>query len=597
MIRGDIISNMSKGLPIKGFIKQFRYIFSKKQKRYMVFIVFVLFVGALIETGATALMLLFMNALMKPDTIANSRWRILLYDFFNCGSTNDLLVLLAAAMAVLYVFKGLYGVFLNRIVAGFTAKNRSSISAKLFDCYIKKSYDFHTHKNSSEVIRTVVTDTNQLFQMVSDAANAIAEVLVVICLLIFLFLTNIKLTLIALTLIIGTLLIVNFIVVKRVRAAGERTRDANIAMMRTVYQSMGGLKCIKVGGREQYFINEYAQNASANATEVYKFTTLSAVPRIVVEMVSMGGIFSLVAILASSGTNVNDLLPLFATFALAAVRIMPAANRINNYYNGIVYKYPAMQKIYDALFESGVNMNDGADVIRPVSHVMHNEPLSHGIEVNEITFAFSDSDEPLFSNASLFIPARKSTAFVGTTGSGKTTMADIILGLREPEAGCVIADGHDIHIESEWWSQRVGYIPQEIYLTDDSIRMNVAFGFDPGGIDDEWVWRCLDDAALKDFVQSLPKGLDTVVGEKGVRLSGGQRQRVGIARALYTAPQVLVLDEATSSLDNDTERAIVESINRLSSEKTMLIIAHRLSTIKDCDLIYRIENGTITRER
>ena len=223
--------------------------------------------------------------------------------------------------------------------------------------------------------------------------------------------------------------------------------------------------------------------------------------------------------------------------------------------------------------------------------------LNEGIELSHIAFRYEDAQETLYDDLSLTIPARKSVAFVGTTGSGKTTLADIILGLHRPTAGKVLADGTDIAEQPEWWSSLLGYIPQFVYLCDDTIRANVAFGEERENIDDEWVWNCLEKAQLKEFVEGLPEGLDTVTGENGVRLSGGQRQRIGIARALYNRPQFLVMDEATSSLDGETEAAIVQAINRLSGDITILIIAHRLSTIENCDIVYRIEKGKATRER
>lgn len=225
------------------------------------------------------------------------------------------------------------------------------------------------------------------------------------------------------------------------------------------------------------------------------------------------------------------------------------------------------------------------------------EELVDSIEVKNISFGYKDAESRLYSDLSLTIPAKKSVAFVGTTGSGKTTLADIILGLHRPEKGVVLADGIDVSKCPEWWSEMIGYIPQFIYLCDDTIRANVAFGVNEAEINDDLVWKVLERAQMKEFVRSLPEGLNTVIGENGVRLSGGQRQRIGIARALYFKPQFLVMDEATSSLDEETEKAIVDSINELSGTLTLLIIAHRLSTIKECDLIYRIENGCASLEK
>ena len=217
--------------------------------------------------------------------------------------------------------------------------------------------------------------------------------------------------------------------------------------------------------------------------------------------------------------------------------------------------------------------------------------LTEGIKVDDISFHFEDTQNDLFKHMSLEIPANKSVAFIGTTGSGKTTLADIILGLHKPYAGTITADGHDIFCEHEWWASQIGYIPQTIYLCEDSIRANVAFGIPEQNIDDNKVRECLKKAQILDFIDKLPEKEYTVTGENGIKLSGGQRQRIGIARALYNNPPFLVFDEATSALDVDTEKAIMDTVNSLAGEKTMLIIAHRLTTIQKCDIVYKIENG------
>ena len=259
----------------------------------------------------------------------------------------------------------------------------------------------------------------------------------------------------------------------------------------------------------------------------------------------------------------------------------------------INYKRYSLSAVYHIIADNDVDVDSkalrsAAEGVRPLAST---EPLTEGVKIEHLRFRFEDAQEDLYTDLSLTIPAGKSVAFIGVTGSGKTTLADVLLGLHAPLSGRVLADGHNIHEEPVWWADRVGYIPQMIYLCNDSIRKNVAFGFSEKDIDDARVWLCLEEAQLKEFVEGLPDGLDSLTGENGVRLSGGQRQRIGIARALYTDPQFLVMDEATSALDNETERAIIESVNRLAGKKTLLIIAHRLTTIEDCDLVFRIENG------
>ncbi|MEG2119019.1 MAG: ABC transporter ATP-binding protein, partial [Pseudoflavonifractor sp.] len=437
----------------------------------------------------------------------------------------------------------------------------------------------------------------QLFGLASHVMTIFSEGLTGGAILVMLFFVDPALTIFACVLILTTMLLVNRLVSPAISKAGAQAWSRNTAMMKWVNQAMGGLKGVLASRRQQSFINHYAENAKGFAELDSKNVMLGAFPKVTVETVSMAGIFLFMALMVTQQRDLERMLPLFATFALAAVRIIPVANRINEAMNGIRYNKVALDALYTTLSESNIDTNAPLDLIRRERSLTKAEPLTCGIRVENLSFRFSDATEDLYSGVTIEIPARKSVAFVGTTGSGKTTMADIILGLHAPSAGTVTADGHDIHREPDWWADRIGYIPQFIYLCDDTIRANVAFGFAEADISDERVWRCLADAQMKTFVEGLPNGLDTITGENGVRLSGGQRQRIGIARALYTDPPFLVMDEATSALDNDTEQAIIESINALAGEKTLLIIAHRLTTIQNCDIIYRIESGAVTVER
>jgi len=303
------------------------------------------------------------------------------------------------------------------------------------------------------------------------------------------------------------------------------------------------------------------------------------------------------ALLAVKGGNLGQMLPTLATFALAAIRLMPVASRVTSALAEIGYMRPSLEAVYRLLCEVRENALGDAHP-NPIQLSASNfDLLRQGVSVKNISFAFPGADKLLFENLSLDIPANTSVALIGVTGAGKTTLSDIILGLHTPSAGHALADGRDIFAHKDWWAAKVAYVPQLIYLFDDTIRINVAFGCPAKEIDDDRVWKCLKEAQMQEFVEALPHKLDTVTGENGIRLSGGQRQRLGIARALYANPSFLVMDEATSSLDNDTEQAIMETITLLKGKMTLLIIAHRLTTIQDCDLVYRIEHGRAVLEK
>ncbi len=298
------------------------------------------------------------------------------------------------------------------------------------------------------------------------------------------------------------------------------------------------------------------------------------------------------------GTQMKELLPQLSALAAAAMRLLPSVNRINNYQTSISYFEPFFMGVSDNLQEE---IHDGSVTYDAEAYKQRQNveklPLEKLIRLEDITYKYPNTETYIFDHADMEIPIGSSVGIVGVTGAGKTTIVDILLGLLQMESGRILADGTDVNGHYAAWLKNIGYIPQTIFMIDDSIRKNVAFGVPEEEIDDEKVWRALKEAALDDFVKSLPDGVETGIGERGIRISGGQRQRISIARALYEDPEVLVLDEATSALDNETEAAIMDSINRLHGRKTLVIIAHRLQTIEKCDMVYRVAMGKISRER
>ena len=277
------------------------------------------------------------------------------------------------------------------------------------------------------------------------------------------------------------------------------------------------------------------------------------------------------------------------------MRLMPRANSINGDINTITYNLPSLEALYADLTDSEREQRERQAEIERKKRERRAvaDECAQDILVRHVSYTYPNRDEPVLRDVSLQIRHGTSVGIIGATGAGKTTLVDLILGLLRPDSGAVCYGALDIYEDYTQWQKHIGYIPQNIYLVDDTIRSNVALGLDPSEIDDRQVWRALEDAQLADFVRSLADGLDTVVGERGIRISGGQRQRIGIARALYRDPEILFFDEATSSLDNETEAAVMQAINRIGSSKTMIIVAHRLTTIAGCDRIFKVENGQV----
>ena len=389
---------------------------------------------------------------------------------------------------------------------------------------------------------------------------------------------------------------VYFLIVRRkVRTFGQEDREIAAQMMKAIFQSMGGIKEVKIMGREKFFVDVYTAAGQEMVHRKRRYAILSAIPSRLIETLCMGGILAVIAIKIVSGEPLAELVPGLSAFAVAAIRLLPRANAINSHINGITYALPSLESLYEELIDSEKQEEERQEEI--ARKKAEKKTVSVGREndifVRNVTFTYPEKEVPVLKNVNLNIPYGTSIGIVGVTGAGKTTLVDVILGVLKPQEGTICYGTLDIHEDYAEWQRHIGYIPQNIYLTDESIRKNVALGIPEDEIDDDAVWKALENAQIADFVRTLEEGLDTVVGERGVRISGGQRQRIGIARALYHDPEILFFDEATSSLDNETEAAVMESIKSLSGNKTMIIVAHRLTTIEHCDKVFRVEHNGI----
>ena len=369
-------------------------------------------------------------------------------------------------------------------------------------------------------------------------------------------------------------------------------------MYKWINESVTGIKEIKIANKENYFINGYADCGAGYVNAVQKYNLYNSTPRLLIESIAIAGMIGYMLVVMIGGTSLSELLPNLTVLLAAATRLLPSANRINNYQTSIAYFEPFLMNVSDNLQRE---IHDGAISYNSEDYRKKTDvdklPVTKTIDMVDISYRYPNTESLILDKANMQIPVGKSVGIVGTSGAGKTTIVDVLLGLLKPENGHIYADGVDVMENYRGWLKNIGYIPQTIFMVDSTIRKNVAFGYADEDIDDNKVWQALKEASLDEFVKGLPDGLDTQIGERGIRLSGGQRQRIGIARALFEDPEVLVLDEATSALDNETEAAIMDSINKLHGRKTLIIIAHRLQTIEKCDMVYRINDGKAMVDR
>lgn len=571
-----------------GLLTKLGYIFSKKDKRKIGLLLFAIVIGSFMELIGVTVFMPYITIISDPASIEKTWYLKFIYDFFHFRSATDFLAVISVGIILVFIIKNFYLVILRDRIFKFTYNTQMRLSNKLLVTYMKEPYMFHLNKNIAEMQRSLQDDTSYFLQVILYGLELITELTVCAVLGIYLLTVSKSIIIIVLALLficVGGFL---FITRKYTRKIGQQNQIYRGRIFQWMNQALGGIKEIKILGREQYFSEEYQKYYAKYARGLRISRTISILPKHVVEAVCMSGL--LLAIIVKMYFGYADFtvyIPQLGVFAVAAFRLMPSVGKINEYTTNMLYALPSVDLVYHDLkeIETYVEKQD--------AEVKEEWQLTREIRVEDVTYYYPNVKEPVIKEASLCIPKGKTVAFIGPSGAGKTTMVDIILGLLTPQSGRVMADQMNVHDKPKTWHSQIGYIPQVIYLSDDTIRNNIAFGVREAEISEEAVMEAARKAQLMDFINELPEGLNTLVGDRGVRLSGGQRQRIGIARALYHDPEILVLDEATSALDSDTEAAVMEAIEKLQGMKTMIIIAHRLTTIKNADVIYAVDDGKV----
>ena len=558
-------------------------LFTNSDRVAFIRIVVMVIVGMFLETISLGIVVPIIGILTQDDYQQKYPFIV---DIFGNLSREELISAVMVAMVLIYVVRSLFLFWSLWIQKGFSASVSGRLSQSLFSIYLRQPYMFHLQRNSSTLMRNAKNATSVVTCGVDPFLVLLTDGLVAIAMFALLIAVEPVGTL-AVLLVFGiSTFVFQRTTRRRIDNWGYQVDYHETKILQHLQEGFGGAKDVKVLGRENEFLSQHEKHLGESIRINRIYNVILTLPRSFMEIITIVGLCLLVVSMVVRGRELADIVPILGLFAAAAFRVMPSINRLLMATQTLIFNRSIIASVYkDFLLDS------------PDSLSLKSETkFATQLELTDVSFKYPTVANASLQNVSLVVKRGEAVGFVGPSGAGKSTLVDVILGLFAPTSGVVKVDGQDVQQNLRNWQNQIGYVPQAIYLTDDTLRRNVAFGLNDENIDDNLVRNAIRLAQLEEFVATLPEKLETVVGERGVRLSGGQRQRIGIARALYHNPSVLVLDEATSSLDTPTEHGVMQAVQALQGSKTVLIVAHRLSTVEYCDRLYKIENARITEE-
>ena len=576
-------------------IKKLRYIMDRQQKIHLCVLGVMVFIGGLLECLSLSALLPVVWTMVDESAVESNEILSKAYGIanklFNVQSTHDFIIVLLALIILLFIFKNAYLLLLTNEQSRFIAFNRNKMISRVLREFLNRPYEFYLDADIPTVFRLTDSDIPNVFAMMLAIISLVSECIVFVILSVISIATSWQMT-IFMVAILGIISLLILKVMKpQLASLGQRNLSVQSRIAKWRIQAIYGIKDVKVLHREAFFADNYESSGKVGAALSRKYSVMNSTPRLLIETVFIASILGYMIIYMLNGNDISEMISMLSVLGLAAIRLMPCANRINTYMTEIAYQKPCLDYVYENLNMNAITEKNNQALMTAKEDVKLE--LRDKIELKDMVYAYPNTDKLIFDHADMVVPYGKSVGIMGSSGAGKSTVVDILLGLLKLHEGTITCDGVNIFDNYPAWLAQIGYIPQSIYLVDEPIRNNIAFGIADDEIDDDRIWQVLEEAQMKEFVKSLLEGLDTTIGDRGVRLSGGQRQRLGIARALYHNPEILIFDEATSALDNETEQAVMDAINSFHGKKTMVIIAHRLNTIEKCDIIYKVENGKI----
>ena len=568
-------------------LQKFNYLLPNSFKKSIVFLFILMFFGMLFEMLGVGILLPALAIILNPNILEDYPKAKVIFELIGNIPHSKLILYGLLFIIVVYVLKAFFLIFVNWQHNNFSISLSKTLEDLLFKGYLNQPFTFHLNRNSAVLLRNF-NELGHLTEMTQAFIGLIIEISAIIgvfCLIIFI---EPKGAFIVASFLIIFLFIFHKSTKNRILMWGEERQTFTVIKNQNLLQSLDGVKDIKLMNRFDHFTNEFSKSNLSLSKIRIKASTLSQIPRHYIEVLAVISLVALILSMLAQNKPIDILIPTLGIFTAAAFRLIPSINRIASYMQVIQIARPTINLLYDEFYLINTSI-----ILKQENKELN---FRDKIIFKNIKFRYTSKSKLVLENISLEIKKGDTVGFIGPSGSGKSTLIDLLLGLLEPEHGEIVIDNMPLKIYYRAWQNKIGYVPQSIYLANDSLRSNVAFGIDPKFIDDEAVNNALHAAQLTEFILNLDEGIHTLVGERGARLSGGQRQRIGIARALYHNPSVLILDEASSSLDNQTEKGFMEAINKLKRNKTIIIVAHRLSTVSQCDKIFKIENGRIISE-
>lgn len=579
---------------VKDVIHKFRFILNTQQKILFFIVLFMSFVAAMLEMLGVAVIIPVLNMMLDMEA-ARGKWFIRPFvEVFHLESDQALIGVVCFLVILIYIVKNVYSIFYTWVYLKYANKIQRELSVRVLKAYMKQGYIFFVENNTAALLQGVGGDISGVYSIIKTVYSLFTKILTVVCISAFIFVQSSDMAVVLCTLAVMCLVLLQLIYRKPMSVNGKKNRQMAQITSKVSIEAIQGNKEIIAMHKQDFFTKYYERVVAKRNMLTVKVELGTLSPAYLIEMICIAGLMAAVAVQLGRTEDINGLITQLSTIAVGAFRILPALGGITSGINTVTMYTSQLARTYETLHTVRTLEEESRKKAELQGKLT--EGFDKELNLEHVTFGYPNGEGNVLQDVSLTVKKGQSIALIGPSGAGKTTLADIMLGLLKPSEGRVMMDGTDIEELGENWSRVVGYVPQTMYLIDDTIKYNIAFGEAERDIDEERVWEALKIAQLDTYIKGLKDGIDTKVGELGVRFSGGQRQRLAIARALYRNPDILILDEATAALDNETESEVMKAIEALQGYKTLIIVAHRLTTVRKCDIIYEVKDGTVVRK-